>query len=130
MLRHPLPLLTYEVRPLTLRPGATWLLVQDLHAPFSDTEHGALATMAARKVVSREFDEYTESLRLIGANVETIVAAARDHELGVVYSCLGFESGETPSAFQDATGWRWNLDGPDGAFPAAWCPAAGEGVFA
>jgi nicotinamidase-related amidase len=130
MLRHPLPLLTDEVRPLTLRPGATWLLVQDLHAPFADIEHGALATMAARKVVGREFDEYSEALRLIGANVETLVTAARDHGLSVVFSCLGHESGETPSAFQEATGWCWDLDGADGVFPAGWRPTEGERVFA
>ena len=72
MLRHPLPLLTREVRPLLLQPGETWLLVQDLHAPFADPDHGALGTLAARKVVSREFDEYTEALRVIGRNVETV----------------------------------------------------------
>ena len=41
MLRHPLTLMTHEVRPLSLRPGATWLLVQDLHAPFASVD-GAL----------------------------------------------------------------------------------------
>jgi nicotinamidase-related amidase len=129
MLRHPLPLLTREVRPLLLRPGKTWLLVQDLHAPFADPEHGALATLAARKVVSREFDEYTEALQAIGRNVEALVAAARDHEVGIVYCCLGYKSGGTPSAFQEATGWCWELDGPDGMFPKAWQPEPGEGVF-
>jgi pentatricopeptide repeat protein len=129
MLRHPLTLLAREVRPLALRPGATWLLVQDLHAPFADLEQGALARLAADKALSREFDEYTETLGVIGRNVERLVAAAREHDLGVVYSCLGHDDGE-PSAFQEATGWRWRLDGPDGVFPAAWRPAPGDPVFA
>jgi nicotinamidase-related amidase len=130
VLRHPLPLLTREVRPLFLRPGATWLLLQDLHAPFGDPEHGALATMAARKVVAREFDEYTETLRLIAPNIERLVAAARGHGLGVVYSCLGYTSDQEPSPFQDAIGWCWRLDGPDGEFPPSWRPAPEEQVFA
>jgi nicotinamidase-related amidase len=129
MLRHPLTLLTREVRPLTLRPGATWLLVQDLHAPFADLEQGALVRLAADKALSREFDEYTETLGVIGRNVERLVAAAREHDLGVVYSCLGHHDGE-PSAFQEATGWCWRLEGPDGAFPGAWRPAPDEPVFA
>jgi nicotinamidase-related amidase len=130
MLRHPLPLLTREVRPLLLQPGKTWLLVQDLHTPFVDPDHGALATLAACKGVSREFDEYTEALRGIRRNVETLVAAARGHEVGIVYSCLGYESGGAPSAFQDASGWCWELGGADGMFPPAWQPAPGEVVFA
>ena len=86
--------------------------------------------MAARKVVSRELDEYTDALGLIEWNIERLLAAARDHDLGVVYSCLGYEGDTVPSAFQEATGWQWRLDGPDGAFPPAWQPAPGERVFA
>jgi nicotinamidase-related amidase len=113
-----------------LRPGATWLLVQDLHAPFADIDDGALAHMARDKVVGREFDEYTDALRLIGPNVELLVAAARDHGLGVVYSCLGYERDREPSSFQEATGWLWQLDGFETTFPGAWRPAPGDPVFA
>jgi nicotinamidase-related amidase len=130
MLRHPLPLLTREVPLLSLRPGATWLLVQDMHASFADLVDGALARQAKAKVVSREFDEFSDGLRLIGPNVAIMVAAARQSNLGVVYSCLGHERGEDPSAFQTATGWCWRLDGPDGKFPADWRPQPGEPVFA
>jgi nicotinamidase-related amidase len=129
MLRHPLTLLTHEVQPLTLRPGATWLLVQDLHRPFADLEHGALAETAVRKVVAQEFAEYAETLRLIEPNVARLLTAARDHGLGVVFSCLGIERGAEPSPFQRATGWCWRLDGPDGGFAAALQPAPGEPVF-
>jgi nicotinamidase-related amidase len=129
MLRHPLPLLTREVAPLALRPGSTWLLVQDLHAPFADLEGGALARLATAKVVGREFEEYGDALRLIGPNLEALIAAARDSGLGVVYSCLGHEEGQEPSAFQAATGWCWNLDGRDGDFPVGWGPHQGESVF-
>jgi nicotinamidase-related amidase len=86
--------------------------------------------MAARKVLAREFDEYTESLRLIAPNIERLVAAARGHGLGVVYSCLGYTSDQEPSLFQVATGWCWRLDGPDGEFPPSWRPAPEERVFA
>jgi nicotinamidase-related amidase len=129
-LRHPLPLLTREVRPIELRPGATWLLLQDLHAPFADPEGGALARVAAQKVVSREFDDYFDTLRLVAPNVGRLLDAVRASGLGVVFSCLGHESGDPPSAFQEATGWRWDLSGADGRFPASWAPADGETVFA
>jgi nicotinamidase-related amidase len=81
-------------------------------------------------VLTREFDEYTDALRMIGPNVESLVAAARDHGLGVVYSCLGYERDRDPSSFQEATGWRWMLDGFETTFPAAWRPVPGEPVFA
>lgn len=129
MVRHPLPLLTREVPPLSLRPGQTWLLVQDMHAPFADLENGALARQATAKVVSREFDEFGDGMRLIGPNVSALVAAARESGLGVVFSCLGHEGNKQPSAFQVATGWCWDLDGPDGEFPAGWQPREGEPVF-
>src|SRR5918999_5918851 len=99
--RHPLPLLTREVPPLLLRPGATWLLLQDLHAPFGDAEGGALARLAARKVVAREFDDYFDTLRLIVPNVARLLGAARASGLGVVYSCLGHALGDRPSPFQE-----------------------------
>jgi nicotinamidase-related amidase len=128
--RHPLTLLTREVRPLVLRPGATCLLLQDLHAPFGDAERGMLAREAARKVVSREFDEYFDTLRLVAPNFTRLLAAARGSGLCVAYSCLGYRAGAGPSAFQAATGWCWDLDGPDGAFPDGWRPRDGEPVFA
>ncbi len=129
MLRHPLPLLTREVPRLALQPGRTLLLVQDMHAPFADLEDGALARQASAKVMSREFDEFSDGMRLIAPNIAAMVAAARESGLGVVFSCLGSEEGQQPSAFQTATGWCWRLDGPDGAFPAGWQPRAGEPVF-
>ncbi len=130
MLRHPLPLLTREVPPILMRPGQTWLLVQDMHAPFAVLEDGALARQAEAKVVAREFDEFSDGLRLIASNVATMVAAARESNLGVVFTCLGHERDQQPSAFQAATGWCWRLDGPDGTFPSAWRPREGEPVFA
>jgi nicotinamidase-related amidase len=130
MLRHPLPLLTRAVPPLEVRPGAAWLLLQDVHAPFADPERGALAREAARKVVTREFDEYFKAVRLVSPNLGLLVEAARRVGLDVVYTCLGHEAAASPSAFQHATGWRWDLSGPDGAFPDAWRPRAGETVYA
>lgn len=129
MVRHPLPLLTREVPPLVLRPGQTRLLVQDMHAPFADLENGALARQAQMKVLSREFDEFNDGMRLIGSNIAEVIAAARESGLGVVFSCLGHQGDKQPSPFQSATGWHWNLDGPDGAFPGGWQPQANEPVF-
>lgn len=128
LLRHPLTLLTREVRPLTMQPGQTWLLAQDLHAPFGDLDSGALAETAARKLVSREFDEYTETLRLVAANLSRVIEEARRHRLGVVYSCLGYRPEEGPSAFQEAIGWQWPVTGA-AEFPEAWRPGPGEPVF-
>lgn len=130
MLRHPLTLLTREVRPLRVRPETTWLLVQDLHAPFADLESGALAAAAARKAVSREFDELADTLRLIAPNVERLISEARAHQIGVVYSCLGYDAADEPSAFQQATGWQWRLTGEATDFPPAWAPLPEEPVFA
>lgn len=129
MLRHPLTLLTREVRPVVLRPGTTWLLAQDLHAPFTDLDDGALATGAARKVVSREFDEFTDTLQLVTPNLERVLEAARRRGLRVVFSCLGHAPSEPPSPFQTATGWVWEVAGDAGNFPAAWAPQSGEPVF-
>lgn len=130
MLRHPLTLLTREVRPVVLRPGSTWLLAQDLHAPFTDLEAGDLAVTAARKVISREFDEYAETLQLVAPNLEQVVQAARAHHLGVVYSCLGRAPDGSPSAFQAATGWLWDAPIDGRGFPAAWAPLPAEQIFA
>lgn len=129
MLRHPLTLLTREVRPIVLRPGTTWLLAQDLHAPFADPDAGALAVAAKHKVVSREFDEFTDTLNLVAPNLERVLHAARAHQLGVVYSCLGHGPSESPSPFQTATGWLWELPVDGGGFPAAWAPLPDEPVF-
>jgi nicotinamidase-related amidase len=122
-------LLTKEVRPIRLEPGRTWLLVQDLHAPFADPTEGALASLAARKVVSREFDEFSDTLRLVAPNLGRLVNVARDHRIGVVYSCLGHAPNEEPSAFQEATGWCWRVTGEASDFPAPWRPEPGERVF-
>jgi nicotinamidase-related amidase len=128
--RHPLPLLTREVRPVDLTSARSLVLVQDLHAPFADVDGGTLGRMAQAKVVMREFDEYFDTLQLVAQNFPALLAAFRDARVPVAYSCLGHRASEEPSAFQQATGWTWNLDGPDGSFPDAWAPRDGEPVFA
>lgn len=114
---------------MALQPGSSWLLAQDLHAPFGDLESGALAAAAARKVVSREFDEYTETLRLVAANLARVIDEARRHRLDVVYSCLGYRPEAGPSAFQEATGWQWPVTDGGAEFPEAWRPRPEEPVF-
>lgn len=84
---------------------------------------------ARRKVVIREFDDYIDSFNSIVPNVTRLLEAVRETGLGVVYSCLGYQAGEGPSALQVATGWLWNLDTSDGAFPDNWRPRVGEPVF-
>ena len=129
MTRHPLTLVTKAVRPFVLDRSHTCLLLQDLHAPFTDLDAGALLRTARARGVACEFDEYTDALRLIAPVIGQVLAAFRERQIAVVYSCLGYRTGQAPSGFQEATGWRWDLDGPDGAFPTAWEPLPGEPVF-
>jgi nicotinamidase-related amidase len=129
-IRHPLPLLTQAVPAIQLDRAHTCLLLQDLHAPFADAAGGWLAARARAKVLLREFDEYFDALDLIAPNITRVLSAARGLGIQVVYSCLGYFSPGQPSAMQQAMGWEWNLDGPDGAFPSAWQPQPGEAVFA
>ncbi len=129
-IRHPLTLLTKEVPPLSLSPQTTAILVQDLHAPFADDAEGWLATQARAKVVSREFDEYFETLRLLTANITQSLSVARRAGFQVVYSCLGYHTPESPSTFQAATGWDWCLDDVEGRFPGPWQPHPQEPIFA
>ena len=129
-MRHPLPLLTREVPALRLRPGATLLLLQDVHDAFVDLADSELAREAARRGVAREFDEYVETIRLVRSHWGRLVRGARDLGIGVVYSCLGHRAGDDPSRFQQMTGWCWCLDQSAGAFDPAWRPEPGEPVFA
>lgn len=127
--RHPLPLLTKEVPRLVLHRQQTILLAQDLHTPFTDWETGWLATWARSKVLLREFDEYADALALIRPNLQQVIAAARTQQLSVVYSCLGYRPPQTPSTFQTATDWLWDLNGPDGRFSADLQPWPAEPIY-
>lgn len=128
-MRHPLPLLTREVPPLELRLGDSCLLLQDLHAPFADPEQGWLARRARAKVLGAEFSEYFRAVRELAPNVVRLLAAARGAGLTVLYSCFGFRPPASPSPLQAALGWEWDLAGPEGRFPPALEPVAGEGVY-
>ncbi len=126
--RHPLTLVTRETRPISLSAGRSCLLLQDVHAPFADPEHGWLARRAEQKVLTREFDEYFELLAIISENIPRVLGAARRVGIPVVFSGLG-NSEEGPSEFQRATGWLWDLQGPDGSYPEAWRPEGRELVL-
>lgn len=128
-MRHPLPLVTNAVRPFVLDRERTVLLLQDLHAPFADLEDGALMRTARRRGVTREFDEYAETVRLVMPVIGAVLAACRAWRIPVLYSCLGYRAGQQPSAFQRAAGWEYDLDGPDGGFPELLAPQPGEPVF-
>ena len=130
VIRHPLPLLTKEVPRLALHRGQTIILAQDLHAPFADWDAGWLATRARTKVLSREFDEYADALSLVRPNWQQVIAAARTQRINVLYSCLGYRPPHAPSAFQTATNWLWDLNGPAGQFPADLQPRSAEPVYA
>lgn len=130
IIRHPLPLLTEHVPALTLNHANTCFLLQDLHNPFADPVDGWLARRARAKVLRREFDEYFDSLDLISPNIGELVARARAMNLSICYVCLGYLPPSTPSAFQAATGWAWDLGGENGAFPAAWAPGENDPVLA
>ncbi len=128
-MRHPLTLLTKEVPALDLTLHNACLLLQDLHNPFLDPEIGYLANKARCKVLSREFDEYFDTLNIIAPNITSLLNTARVLGLPVVYCCLGYRPPDAPSTFQTATGWLWNLDGMDGEFRQEWQPRIGESVF-
>jgi nicotinamidase-related amidase len=131
MVRHPLTLLTNAVRPLAIQPEHAVLLLQDVHAPFADPDHGYLARKARAKVLLREFDEYFDTLRIVSPNFPKLIEAARKQRIKVMFSILGHAAGAEPSAFQRATGWEWDLSSPDGAFPPGWTPdpERGDAVF-
>lgn len=128
-MRHPLPLLTSEVKPIDLSSRRTLFLVQDLHRPFADMKSGWLARKADSKVLRREFDEYFEALELILPNISILLDRCRTIGISVAYSCLGYWKGETPSSWQRATGWQWCLDDPEGGFDPSVAPACGERTF-
>ncbi len=130
VIRHPLPLLTKEVPRLALHRGQTIVLAQDLHAPFADWKAGWLATQARAKVLLREFDEYADALALMRPNWQQVLTAARVQQIKIVYSCLGYQPPQTPSTFQTATNWLWELKGPAGQFSADLQPLPGEPIYA
>ena len=130
VIRHPLPLLTKEVPRLALHRGQTIVLAQDLHAPLTDWADGWLARRARAKVLLREVDEYADALALLRPNWQQVLIAARVQQIKVVYSCLGYQPPHAPSAFQTATNWLWDLNGPAGQFPADLQPRSAEPVYA
>lgn len=129
-MRHPLSLLTREVAPVPLAQRGTALLLQDLHAPFSDLAEGALLREARRKVVRREFDEYASGVSDAIANAGRLLAAARELGWPVHHVCWGHRGDAGPSPLQQAMGWTWDLDGPDGRLPGALQPRHDEMVHA
>ena len=121
-------LVARESRPLTLTADNSCLLLQDIHAPFADAEHGWLARRVKQKVLTREFDEYFELLGIISGNIPKVLGAARRLGMGVVYASLGYRDDDA-SEFQRATGWLWDLKGADGCYPPAWEPGQHEMVL-
>ena len=128
-MRHPLTLLTAEVPAIRLQPGRTCLILQDVHNPLADTDDGALARRAREKVLIREFDEYFDMFKLVSGNFGVLAGACRQSGIDVVYVSLGIPPGKRASAFQRATGWNWQVDGPDWGFQEPWRPAEGDREF-
>ena len=130
LIRHPLTLLTREVPAIELAPDQTCLLLQDLHKPFADAQGGWLASFARAKVLLREFDDYFDALDLVSPNIVKVLTQARKLGLAVVYSSMGYLAPASPSPFQEATGWLWELSGENGQFPDAWSPRTDDVRFA
>lgn len=125
-MRHPLPLLTREVAPVSLERGRTALLLQDLHAPFLDWEGGALAKEARRRGVMREFDEFVATLPEVIAACGRVLGAVRALGLPVHHVRLVTPAGEAPSSLQAALGWTWPADAPEADFDPRLQPQEGE----
>ncbi|MEM7129409.1 MAG: isochorismatase family protein [Chloroflexota bacterium] len=128
--RHPLPLLTNEVPRIELTQEQSMVLLQDIHRPFADAQTGQLALHAQEKVLMREFDEYFQALELGAPNISRVLSTARELSLHVAFSCLGCRPPMiTPSAFQRAAGWLWELDTVENAFSSDWRPLPNEPIF-
>ena len=125
-MRHPLSLVTREVAPVALDRARTALVLQDLHAPFTDPHDGALAREARRRGVEREFDEYWGSIDHVLTNASSVLAAARTLGLSVQHVQLGHSKGDEPSEFQRHMGWAWDLSGDAGRIDERLAPRSGE----
>lgn len=129
IIRHPLPLLTKESKPISISKTNTILLLQDLHAPFADVANGLLITKAKTKVIMREFEEYVELVNQMTPNIPLMVNACREIGIPVIYSCLGIKGKEKLSPLLEAFGWEWDLEGALGKFDPKWEPIDKEPVF-
>ena len=129
-MRHPLSLLTREVAPVPLDQERTALVLQDLHAPFTDAREGALAREARRRGVEREFDEYWGVVPDALTNAARLLVAARGLGLTVHHVRWGVAPGDDPSDLQTAMGWTWPLAGDAAAVDERLAPADGEPVHA
>ncbi len=121
--------MTDEVPALRLEPGRSCLILQDVHNPFGDEVDGWLARTADEKVLRREFDEYFAVLKVIAPNYMRLADACRHAGIAVAYVSLGMPLNAHRSAFQEALGWIWEVDGPEWGFPAAWSPTDRDHVF-
>jgi nicotinamidase-related amidase len=126
-MRHPLSLLTREVAPIALDRVHTALVLQDLHAPFTDASDGALAREARRRGVEREFDEYWSAVPDVLTNATRLLEAARDLGLRVHHVRMAHASGAEPSAFQRSMGWTWDVGGDDALVDERLAPRGDEG---
>ena len=129
IIRHPLPLLTKETKPISISKTNTILLLQDLHAPFADVANGLLIKKAKTKVIMREFEEYVELVNQMTPNIPLMVNACREIGIPVIYSCLGIKGKEKLSPLLEAFGWEWDLEGALGKFDPKWEPIDKEPVF-
>ena len=129
IIRHPLPLLTKESKPMSINKTNTVLLLQDLHVPFTDVTNGLLIKHAKTKVLMREFEEYVELIGQMVPNLPLMLNASRAIGIPVVYSCLGIKGNEKVSPLLDAFGWEWDLLGPLGKFDSEWKPMDKDPVF-
>ena len=129
IIRHPLPLLTKESKPMSIAKDNTVLLLQDLHVPFADVTHGLLIKHAKSKVLMGEFEEYVELISQMVPNIPLMLNACRAIDIPLIYSCLGINGNEKVSPLLEAFGWEWDLQGPLGKFNPEWEPMDKDPVF-
>ncbi|MDP6884266.1 MAG: cysteine hydrolase, partial [Rhodospirillales bacterium] len=127
-IRRPFPLVTRSVPRMSVRPGNTVLLIQDMQRFLADAQAG-MADVARHRGVSTEFDEYYQQVAAAIGNI----ADLRDHLAGLgITSCHTRWVGERPAlmtSLQRALDILPRADDAAAQIVAPLAPADGTDVF-
>jgi nicotinamidase-related amidase len=85
--RTPMPNLMPPVPPFRLVDGPAALLILDLQ-PFTTDRRAGVGAIAAEHGIATELEEYYEQVDCAIANTADLLAAFRDRDLPVIFTCL------------------------------------------